>query len=70
MRDAPAIVYYNPYNGDNGKMMHNASGTSIAVSSSYQSENGFRITGSGLSSTGDNNGGDTYAFHFTADDEL
>lgn len=70
MRDAPTIVYYNPYNGDSGKMMHNASGTSITVSSSYQSENGFRITGSGLSSTGDNNGGDTYAFHFTADDEL
>ena len=70
MRDAPTIVYYNPYNGDTGKVQHYSSGRSHTVASAFQCENGFRIGATSLDSEGNNNGGDTYSFHFTADDEL
>ena len=70
MRDAPTIVYYNPYNGDTGKIQHYPSGRSHTVASAFQCENGFRIGATSLDSEGNNNGGDHYAFHFTADDEL
>ena len=70
MRADPAITFYNPYLGTSGGLMHQPSGTNHTASAGQQSEIGFRLYGSSLSSTGNNNGGDHYAVHFTADDEL
>ena len=70
MRAAPTITSYNVYLGTEDGLMHYASGTNHGASFSYQSENSFRLYGSSLSSTGNNNGGDGYAFHWVADAEL
>jgi len=70
MRAAPTINSYNVYLGTEDGLMHYASGTNHGASFSYQSENSFRFYGSSLSSTGNNNGGDGYAFHWVADAEL
>ena len=50
MRDAPTIVYYNPYNGNTGKVQHYSSGRSHTVASAFQCENGFRIGATSLDS--------------------
>ena len=70
MRAAPTINSYNVYLGTEDGLMHYASGTNHGGAFTYQSENSFRFYGSSLSSTGNNNGGDGYAYHWVADAEL
>jgi len=70
MRAAPTAVVYNIYSGAAAGIQHYNSGDNHGVSYAHQSENGFRIYSNSLNAYGNNNGGDYYAFHYTADAEL
>ena len=70
MRAAPTAVVYNIYSGTAARLMHYPSGDDHTMSYAHQSENGFRVYATSVNAYGNNNGGDHYAFHYTADAEL
>ena len=70
MRAAPTAVAYNLYSGTAARIGHYNSGDDHTVSYAHQSENGFRAYATSVNAYGNNNGGDHYQFHYTADAEL
>ena len=70
MRAAPTAVVYNVYSGTAARIGHYNSGDDHTASYAHQSENGFRTYATSVNAYGNNNGGDHYQFHYTADAEL
>ena len=70
MRAAPTAVVYNIYSGAAANIMHYPSGDNHTATYAHQSENGFRVYATSVNAYGNNNGGDHYAFHYTANAEL